>query len=179
MDNKLKNILKISVFSGFVIIVLVLTSGFGSVSASSVSGSDKSLLLVNELRKSKKLAPLTWNDKLAKAAQDKAVDMDRVDYFDHQSPEGRNAWDFVASEGYSYKKAGENLAINFSSVDDAMIAWEKSPSHLENMLSPTYTEFGYAKLKVNIEGYPTSVYVQIFGTPESVYDRALNDLIGN
>jgi len=177
VNSKLKNILKISVFSGFVIIAVILTGHIRSASAESVSGDENlSLSLVNEYRSNAGLPRLEWSDKLAQAAQDKAEDMKSDKYFEHQAPDGRVAWDFIIEEGYDYSKAGENLAIDFKNVHDATDAWELSPSHLRNIASPDYTEFGFAQTSANIEGRPTIVFVQLFAKPQSIYDRALENM---
>lgn len=177
MNSKLKNILKISVFSGFVIITVILTGQVRSASAEGISSTDNlSLSLVNEYRSNAGLKKLEWNDKLAQAAQDKAEDMKNDKYFEHRSPDGKVAWDFIIAEGYAYSKAGENLAIDFKNVNDATVAWELSPSHLKNIASSDYTEFGFAQTSANIEGKPTIVLVQLFAKPQSIYDRALENL---
>ncbi len=177
MNSRLKNILKISVFSGFVVIVVILTGQIRSVSAESISNTDNlALSLVNEYRSNTGLRRLEWNDKLAEAAQDKAEDMKNDKYFEHRSPDGKVAWDFIIAEGYDYSKAGENLAIDFKNVKDATIAWELSPSHLRNIASSGYTDFGFAQTNANIEGKPTIVFVQLFAKPQSIYDRALENI---
>lgn len=171
MENKLKNVLKISVFAGFIVLALVLTSQLGSVSAQGNTRYYPSLDLINELREAKGLKKLHWNDKLALAAENKAIDMDQNNYFDHISPEGIKAWDFISSAGYKYSKAGENLAIDFKNLSEAMIAWEKSPTHMANMLSENYSEFGFAQKRIDIGDEAGYVYVQLFGKPKLDYDN--------
>jgi uncharacterized protein YkwD len=160
------------------LVFIVGTAGFfGSkastqASASSMGFSQKQALdQVNDFRKENNLPVLIWNDKLAKAAQDKLQDEDNLNYFDHTSPVGKQAWDFILNDGYDYKYAGENLAIDFNSVSDAMDAWKQSPSHRENMLSDKYEEFGFASMNVDINGEKSVAYVQMFGTSYKIYDR--------
>ena len=177
MSKSLKNIIKVSVFGGFVLVVLILTSQINRVSAENFSYTDEqSLKLVNSLRKENGLNSLKWNDRLASAAYKKAVDMENYKYFDHISPKGKKAWDFVISENYQYSNAGENLALDFDNVKDATNAWENSPLHLRNMVSSEFDEFGFAQLNANIEGHPTIVYVQIFAKEQPIYDRMLEDI---
>lgn len=125
---------------------------------------DLSLILVNNVRVSKGLNKLNWNDELAKAAQAKANDMFAKNYFDHTAPDGAKAWDFILNSGYSYRFAGENLAVEFDNVNDAFTAWEKSPTHLENILSSKFNDYALVEKEGNLNGKNVKVYVQLFGT---------------
>ncbi|MBN2653197.1 MAG: CAP domain-containing protein [Spirochaetales bacterium] len=46
--------------------------------------------------------PLVWNEKLARAAENKAIDMATRDYFDHFTPEGVGPNKFAEAEGYFF-----------------------------------------------------------------------------
>jgi len=178
MRDQFKKILKISVFTGFILLVLILTAKVNTASAESISREQfLAINLVNNIRLENGLNTLKWNYKLANAALDKANDMNQDKYFDHTAPDGRKAWDFIIAEGYEYKTAGENLAIDFKDVDNATVAWEKSPTHFKNIISSEFNEFGFAEINANIEGHDTKVFVQIFGTEKSEYDRMFTNLI--
>jgi len=143
-------------------------------SASSLSTNQQnSLDLINHYRKSKGLKELVWNDQLAQAAALKIEDEQVYNYFDHVSPEGKKAWDFISQSGYEYRFAGENLAIDFSDLNDAFDAWTKSPTHLENIISDKYDDFGFASREALINGKKTVLMVQMFGSELSIYDRIL------
>ncbi|MDH4358515.1 MAG: CAP domain-containing protein [Candidatus Berkelbacteria bacterium] len=131
------------------------------------------LALVNDLRSKSDHSSLVWNEKLAQAARLKANDIIDNDYFEHSSPKGKTAWSFIEDTSYSYRFAGENLAIDFSNVYDAQEAWEKSPTHLKNILSDNFTDFGFAEVEGEVDGQFSRVYVQLFGKPLSVYEREL------
>lgn len=128
---------------------------------------------VNLLRTEKGLSDLNWNSELAQAASDKAKDIVGQNYFDHVSPTGKKAWDFILQDGYEYKYAGENLAIDFNDIKEATLAWEESPSHYANIISPNYSDFGFAQLDGVIQGKETTVYVEIFGAKLSKYERVV------
>lgn len=89
---------------------------------------------------------LRLNDKLALAAQAKASDMAKRNYWSHITPDGKQPWVFLDEAGYDYQKAGENLAYGFSSSKDTVAGWMNSPSHKANLLDKDFTEvgFGYA-----------------------------------
>ena len=150
---------------------LMLFSVFFSAAAQASDITAESVInLVNKARISANVAVLKNNDLLQKAAEQKAQDMIDNNYFAHVSPQGKSPWDFIESNKYDYHYAGENLAINFTSVKDQQQAWMDSPTHRQNILNPDYQEIGVAVKKGNIDGHMTTVTVQEFGTkmPEAV-----------
>jgi len=126
--------------------------------------SNYSLDKINSIRARSGLKKLSWNSKLEKAAESKANDMVQNGYFDHTSPSGTKAWNFILDSGYSYRFAGENLAVDYNSVDDAFVAWQKSPSHLENILSNKFTDYALVEREGVISGENVKIYVQLFGS---------------
>ena len=121
--------------------------------------------LANEDRTENELNTLTLNPTLVAVAQAKANDMAEKGYFAHTSPEGRDPWYWFNAEGYEYRNAGENLAVDFSDSGDIEKAWMSSPKHRENILNEKYTEIGIAMAEGTYEGHPTTFVVQVFGTP--------------
>ncbi len=121
------------------------------------------LNLLNENRQSLGLNPLTESEKLNQAAMAKAQDMVKNDYFAHESPQGITPWFWFKQVGYTYKYAGENLAVGF--VDSKVVydAWFNSPSHKANLLNSHYTQVGTAVL--GGFGGNSIVVVQEFGSP--------------
>ncbi len=100
----------------------------------------------NQTRQSSGLKPLAENQKLNQAAELKAQNMLQNNYFDHISPSGVTPWFWFLKAGYSYKYAGENLAIGFFDSQEVFNAWLNSPSHKANIINPHYTEVGTAVL---------------------------------
>lgn len=130
----------------------------GDITPSSV------IRLVNEARKEAKVEVLIENPKLKAAAEKKAQDMIDFDYFAHTSPQGKSPWDFIVAQGYDYRFAGENLAIDYASAKEQQKAWMDSPLHRKNILNPEYKEIGVATAVGKIDGRKTLVTVQEFGT---------------
>ena len=118
----------------------------------------------NEVRQEHGLAPLKLNQTLSKAAEQKAQHMFKEDYWAHISPSGVKPWDFILNQGYDYTFAGENLAKNFMESDQVVEAWYESPTHRENLLSANYNEIGFAVVNGVLNGYETTLVVQMFGT---------------
>lgn len=179
-----KKVLEIIAVSVVTVLVVVLTA-FLTVGAKAnknqIISSDQSAAIskLNDIRASSGLYNLEWNNKLAEAAKTKAEDMITRDYFDHVNPDGDMVWKTIEGDGYTYLSAGENLAIDFNNISQAYDSWMKSPSHKENIVSSKYTDFGFAVAEGEYQGRQTRVYVQIFASPEPIYDQILSNLGGN
>lgn len=157
-------LLAIGFLSSFVFVFTALASGIASTDV---------IALANSARAKEGLAPLSENAKLSAAARNKAEDMLKNDYFAHTSPKGVTPWAWIKQEGYQYKAAGENLAINFTDAKEQHSAWMKSASHRANILNSQYQEIGVAVVKGKIDGKESIVTVEFFGTPlHAVTDRA-------
>lgn len=124
------------------------------------------LARVNELRKSgcdcgsKYMAPthkVTWSLYLEDAAFRHAEDMNKWDYFNHISRDGRTPGDRITEAGYAWRAYGENIALNQTSIEEVVEDWKNSPSHCEVMMSSSFTEMGAAL----VDGY----WVQNFAKP--------------
>jgi uncharacterized protein YkwD len=124
----------------------------------------------NQQRTANSEQPLKLNDELSAAAQTKANDMVNRDYWSHVTPDGKAPWTFIQAAGYSYQKAGENLAYGFITSADAVNGWMNSPTHRENILDKDYTEvgFGFANSRYYNKTGPETVVVAMYATPYGV-----------
>ena len=153
-----------------VAIVLVFTSkniaSFSSVLGIATDISIQKLFtLTNDERAKNGLPALQENTSLDVAAEKKAEDMFKKDYWAHFAPDGGSPWDFIKQSGYLYEYAGENLAKNFLFSKNVVDAWMNSPTHKENIVKKEYTEVGYAVVNGMLSGEETTLVVQMFGTP--------------
>lgn len=121
--------------------------------------------LANGDREAQGLAPLALNPTLVAVAQAKANDMAAKGYFAHTSPEGHDPWYWFGVEGYSYRYAGENLAVDFTDSVTVEEAWMNSPEHRANLLDNHYTEIGIATAQGMFNGHQTTFVAEEFGTP--------------
>jgi uncharacterized protein YkwD len=121
--------------------------------------------MTNSGRESLGLNVLKENKQLDYAALMKAQDMMDKDYFSHYSPEGTTPWHWFKEADYTYKFAGENLAVGFMDSRDVYDAWLDSPSHKKNLVNSKYSDIGMAILRGNFQGNETTIVVQLFGTP--------------
>lgn len=145
-----------------------LSTDYPAVLGSSIDVSMQELLdVTNQKRKEQNVAPLELNEPLSKAAAMKADYMFEKNFWAHNSPEGTTPWYFIKKVGYEYTYAGENLARGFTESADVMDAWMNSPTHKENILSPNYTDIGFAIKKGRLLGEDTTLIVEMFGNTGS------------
>jgi uncharacterized protein YkwD len=118
----------------------------------------------NEERVKAGLGTLKLSTKLIEAANIQAVNMARLQQFAHVLPgtDTPTLSDRIRKVGYAGSFAGENLAFNYRTADEAMDGWMASPGHRSNILLSDYTEIGVA-LAYDSLGQP--YYVQVFGLP--------------
>jgi len=156
----------------FLIALLALVSVFSwtthSLEGSGVLGIAQDIrierlyALTNEVRTSQGLPPLRYNDKLARAAENKAQHMFTHDYWAHFGA-GKSPWDFILDSGYSYEVAGENLAKGFMYSESVVEGWKNSPTHYANLIRPEYDEVGFGVSNGVLQGEEVTLVVQMFG----------------
>jgi hypothetical protein len=144
-------------------LILVLFLIYPNPAQFSTITTNRIVELTNKERIAQGLPELKRNSVLDLTAKLKAEDMLKNNYFAHTSPDGIKPWHWFKEAGYNYTFAGENLAMNFIEAEDAMQAWMKSPSHKENIMSKNYEDIGVAVVVGQLEGYQTTLVVQVFG----------------
>lgn len=124
----------------------------------------------NEARAENSESGLTLSPQLEQAAQAKAEDMAKYNYWSHTSPSGKSPWDFINATGYSYQLAGENLAYGFNSAATIISAWMNSPEHRENILTSSYKNVGFGVYSTpNYQGHgPETIVVAEYAEPAAV-----------
>jgi len=120
--------------------------------------------LTNQKRIELGLESLVLNQDLAEAALAKGQDMFTDQYWSHTAPDGTEPWSFIRQSGYKYQVAGENLARDFSNTESMISAWMASPTHRANIMNSKYDEIGIAVIDGTLEGYETTLVVQMFGS---------------
>ncbi len=96
--------------------------------------------LVNEHRVAAGLAPVKYSAKISKAAQVRAVEIEKS--FSHTRPDGRYFSTVFAEHGISYRYSGENIAWGQKSPEEVVTAWMNSAGHRANILNAKFTELG-------------------------------------
>lgn len=123
------------------------------------------LVETNDIRTAHNVTTLVQNDKLTQAAQLKAQDMLKQQYWAHTAPDGDEPWVWLDEVGYAYIEAGENLAKNFRSSSAVAAAWLSSADHRENVLKDSYTDVGFAVVDGTLGDQPVSLVVALYGAP--------------
>lgn len=113
---------------------------------------------LNEERRTRNLKPLSWSPALADVAADHAGEMYTEGYFSHYSPTTGWVTDRVAGLADVRGGTAENLALAADAVE-AHRGLVGSPDHLENILTPAFTDVGIAAL----DGPYGLIVVQVFG----------------
>ena len=132
---------------------------------------NKVLKLANEERSERGLNPLKLDNQLTNIAEDHSQSMAKNDFFGHKDPtDNSSSLDRINEGGYEWSRWGENVAAGYSTPEDVMEGWMKSPGHRKNILNPNFTEMGIGyeflandKGSVNYNHY----WTQVFGTPLS------------
>jgi hypothetical protein len=128
--------------------------------------------LTNASRKGIDLPPLAENALLDASAQRKAEDMLSNQYFAHTSPDGATPWSWIKATGYTYRYAGENLAVYFTEAEDVQAGWMASPTHRANIVDTRYTEIGVGVAQGEYNGFPAVFVVEHFGKPTGTAAQA-------
>lgn len=98
--------------------------------------------LTNQERSKNGLPALKIDTELSKVAREKSNDMQKNNYFDHNSPTYGSPFDMMKQFGISYRAAGENIAMGQRSPEEVVKGWMDSPGHRENILSKNFTHIG-------------------------------------
>jgi uncharacterized protein YkwD len=99
------------------------------------------LELVNRERAAAGLAPLAADDELREVARRHSADMFARGYFAHVTPEGRDPFARIREAGYTFRTAGENLALA-PTLSIAHTGLMNSPGHRANILRPQFGRVG-------------------------------------
>lgn len=98
--------------------------------------------LINSERAKKGLPQLVWDAELCGVARRHSENMGRLNFFDHEGPDGTDLLDRVRASGIGWKALGENIAYNQGHNDPTAMAvdqWMHSPKHRANILRGNFT----------------------------------------
>ena len=124
------------------------------------------------------VSPVTWSDKLYKAAYEHSQDMTESNTFSHDGSGTVSDWsgyaldkqsslrDRVENYNYAWTLISENISAgtDWDTPEEAMESWLNSPDHCHNIMNPNVTEVGMA-LSINTDTRYTHYWTQNFGTP--------------
>jgi uncharacterized protein YkwD len=115
------------------------------------------LRLTNEYRMLMGLQALNLELHLVAAAGGHSNEMQRLDYFDHTSPNAERATPFKRASlaGFEGTAVGENIAVGYRSPRAVHRGWLTSPGHHRNIVAPDWEVMGVA--------HCSSYWTQVFG----------------
>ncbi len=113
-----------------------------TIDSSVLSFEQEVVRLVNEVRRNYGLKELTINWQLARVARYKSQDMLDNNYFSHTSPTYGSPFNMIKAFNISYKYAGENIAMGYSTPSAVVNGWMNSSGHRANILNANYTQIG-------------------------------------
>ena len=122
-------------------------------------------------------SPVTWNEKLYRAAYEHSQDMANTNTFSHAGSNTEYDWSRIPegpsdmqerldSHSYVWDVISENIAAG-TSMDTAQKAiniWLTSPGHCKNIMDPNISEVGMAKVTNNSSTYH-NYWTQNFAKP--------------
>ena len=104
------------------------------------------------------VSPLTWNKKLAYAAQKHSDEMAKRKKLTHYSKNGDDPGKRLSKEGYRWHAYTENVAMGYFDERTVIQGWLSSPAHCANIMNPLVKEMGVA--------YNGKYWTQVFGSEE-------------
>jgi uncharacterized protein YkwD len=101
---------------------------------------------INAIRAKHGLPPLRPDGQLVEVARVRSQDMAKRGYFGHNPPDGCNFVCLMDRFGARHSWGGENIAWNNfpwkETANRAVVMWENSPPHLENILNCHFDRMG-------------------------------------
>ncbi|HBX70805.1 MAG TPA: CAP domain-containing protein [Chloroflexi bacterium] len=124
--------------------------------------------LTNQEREANGCSPVTMEPRLQAAAEGHSADMALNDFFSHTGSNGSSPWDRIHAQGYSYSRAGENIAAGYSTPESVVTGWMNSDGHRANILNCSFVHIGVGYYY--LQNDPGSVryrhyWTQVFASP--------------
>ena len=88
--------------------------------------------------------PVIWNNKLESSASSHANEMQKYNFLDHFSKDGKDIGARTRGHGYDWSAIGENVAKGQNSVSQVVEDWKVSTTHCVVIMNPLFRELGAA-----------------------------------
>jgi uncharacterized protein YkwD len=121
--------------------------------------------LVNAERAKVGCGPLNVDARLTAAARKHSQDMAANNYFSHTSRDGTRFSQRITNEGYSFRAAGENIALGQATPAAVMTAWMNSSGHRANILNCSFRDIGVGLALRQGSSRQVPLWTQDFATP--------------
>ena len=91
--------------------------------------------------------PVSWDDRLWRAANGHASWLAANGVFTHDGPPGAEGVGVrTGAAGYRWRAVAENLAGGYPDLESAIAGWIESPSHCAALMGARYPHFGLARV---------------------------------
>lgn len=134
-----------------------LPTSVGSVSGPTASESTSFASLLNNVRLDNGAGTISYDARLAAAAQIHSNDQFNMGVMTHTGSDGSSVGDRVSDQGYNFSIVGENVARGYQTEESVMTGWTNSPDHHDNNIDPRFEDFGIAKAGSGSQTYWTLV----------------------
>jgi uncharacterized protein YkwD len=132
---------------------------------------DRVLVVINDVRRQHRLAPLRLDAELAETAREHSLSMAQGGYFRHSSSGGSSFEYRIGKLGSKRSRLGENLvwASPGLSAQEAIRLWLNSPLHRQNLLEPVWRRIGLGAVHADpapgiYDGLAATILTADFGT---------------
>ena len=115
---------------------------------------------INLIRQKEGLSVLRLSDELMNAAQTRAKEQAQMEGISHKRPDGSEWYTVLSEHGVRAAGSGENLAMNYTSVESVVKAWLESPTHRSNIVNASYRMMGLGYYEADGDVY----WVQLFAS---------------
>ncbi|MCY1043702.1 CAP domain-containing protein [Corallococcus sp. bb12-1] len=110
------------------------------------------------------VAALTLDTKLRCASRKHSKDMGTNNFFSHTGSTGTTPWQRMASAGYTYRTAAENIAAGHGTAAAVVNGWMTSTGHCNNIMNGALKQVGIGYFNAPSSTY-RAYWTQDFGTP--------------
>lgn len=134
-----------------------VSTSSATVDVPSVTESANFASLLNDVRLDNGASPVSYDARLATAAQIHSNDQLAMGVMTHTGSDGSTVGDRVTAQGYNYALVAENVAWGYQTEESVMTGWTNSSGHHANNINPDFEDFGIAKAGSGSNQYWTLV----------------------
>lgn len=113
--------------------------------------------LLNNVRLSNGAGTVSYDARLATAAQIHSNDQLAMGVMTHTGSDGSSVGQRVTAQGYVFTLVAENVAWGYQTEESVLTGWTNSSGHHANNINPRFEDFGIAKAGSGSNQYWTLV----------------------
>ena len=90
--------------------------------------------------------PLKWDARLEAAARGQSEYQSQIRTMTHDGAGGADMGERITTAGFPWRSVAENVGWNYPNASDMLQGWLASPGHCVNIMRPTLTHVGWARV---------------------------------